>query len=316
MTRMNQQTATARFYVYQYVDPRLDKNRAVIYVGKGTYDGGKLARMESHWVAVELKNKVFHRVLSKIRGLGLEPVRVVISWHETEREAFAAEVLNIAMHGLRKDGGTLCNLTYGGEGASGLVHNDESIAKIQKAVVAFWGDPEKAATVKNAWTPEKRTQQSNSVKRRGAGFAEKCKQAMTPERRAQSAYVAATTLQADDVVARRAVTLKQTMSDLEFKSELSKRTKVALARPDAKANQRAASKKVWEDPAHREKMLAIRSRQTTDETKRKLSETAKAAIANQSTETKKRLSEFRSNMAKERHARNKLKIAQDANCLR
>lgn len=299
---------TPRFYVYQYHDPRPGKNQAVLYVGKGTGRGGKLARMESHWSSNELKNPVFGRVLSKIRGLGLEPVRVVVSWHETERDAFAAEVLNIALHGLLRDGGTLCNLTYGGEGATGLVHSEAAIQKIRAAVTELWNDPEKAALRKQVWTAEKRKEQSDGVKARGPDFGAKIRKSIVSDesRMLRQAEIARTALQTEEVIARRKVTLKQTMSTAEFRQELSTRTKAALAKPEAKANQKAAAKALWADPAHREKMLAARAQQVTDETRAKLSKSTKQAVANQSAETKAKLSAFRREMTKTRHARTRL----------
>lgn len=321
---------TPRFYVYQYHDPRPGKNQAVIYVGKGTHRGGKLARMESHWSSNELKNPVFDRVLSKIRGLGLAPVRVVVSWHETERDAFAAEVLNIALHGLRRDGGTLCNLTYGGEGATGMIHSDDAVQKIRTASQNFWQDPNYVAKrdaavrryyaahpdevaarnekTKLAWTAEKRKEQSDGVKARGPEFGAKIRETIVTDesRMLRQAEIARTALQSEDVIARRKATLKQTMSTAEFRQELSARTKAALAKPEAKANQKAAAKALWADPEHREKMLAARAQQVTDETRAKLSASTKQAVANQSAETKAKLSEFRREMARARHARTRL----------
>lgn len=299
---------TPRFYVYQYHDPRPGKNQAVIYVGKGTHRGGKLARMESHWASNELKNPVFGRVLSKIRGLGLEPVRVVVSWHETERDAFAAEIFNIGLYGLLRDGGTLCNLTYGGEGSTGLVHGEAAIQKIRAAVTELWSDPEKAALRKQVWTAEKRKEQSDGVKARGPEFGAKIRESIVTDesRMLRQAEIARTALQSEDVIARRKATLKQTMSTSEFRQELSARTKAALAKPEAKANQKAAAKALWADPVHREKMLAARAQQVTDETRAKLSASTKQAVANQSAETKAKLSEFRREMARARHARTKL----------
>lgn len=328
---MNTQT-TLYFYVYRYLDPRPAKNRAVIYVGKGTTDSkSNLKRMRSHWTKTDHDNLLFDRVLKKIRTLGLKPVCEVVSWHLIEEDAFAAEIHNIGLHGLRRDGGTLCNLTYGGEGAVGMIHTTEALDKIRIATRQHWQNPDyvirrqislqlyrdthpdellaRIEKSKLAWTPDKREVQSDGVKSRGPEFAQKISESMTPERRARASENASIALQTPEVIAKRKVTLKSTMSTAEFRAELSKRTKAALATPEAKANKSAAMGKLWQDPIHREKMMALRAGGTSDEVKQKLSTAAKKSIANQSDETKQKLSDFRRAMATERHAKNKsLKI--------
>jgi len=327
---MKQPTPLHKFYVYQYIDPRPHKNRAVIYVGKGTHTGGgRLKRMEAHWSADGLKNQLFGRVLQKIRGLGLSPVRVVVSWHESEVDAFASEIMNIGIHGLRRDGGTLCNLTYGGEGAVGMIHGAETLLKIGRASQQFWQNEDYAARRKasqrkyfdnnpeavaaraiktsEAWTPEMKAAQGASVKARGPEFAQKVSASLraNPEFLARSSELGKTVLQDPALIARRKITLKATMSTTEFREELSTRVKAALATPEAKANQKAASKKMWADPEYKAKMLAIRAKPITDETRKKLSDAMKSAAANASPETKAKVSAFRSQMATERHARNR-----------
>lgn len=323
---------TLYFYVYRYLDPRPAKNRAVIYVGKGTTDSkSNLKRMRSHWTKTDHDNLLFDRVLKKIRTLGLKPVCEVVSWHLIEEDAFAAEIHNIALYGLRRDGGTLCNLTYGGEGAVGMIHTSEALERISKASQSHWGNPDyvsrrnaahreynrthpdelaaKGERTKLAWTPDKREVQSDSVKNRGPEFGQKVSKSYTPERRARASENASIALQTPEVIAKRKVTLKSTMSTAEFRAELSKRTKAALATPEAKANKSAAMGKLWQDPAHREKMMVRRAGGTSDEVKQKLSIAAKKAIASQSSETKKKLSDFRRVMVTARHAKNKaLKI--------
>ncbi len=147
-----QPTSSHRWYVYAYVDPRPEKEGDFIYVGKGTHEGGsRLRRMESHWIAKSLGNPLFSRVLAKIRGLGLEPIRTVLSWHKSENAAFAAEKRSIAEHGLKRDGGTLCNLTFGGEGSAGLRHTKKSKTKIFEAHSSPEAKARTSKTSKERW---------------------------------------------------------------------------------------------------------------------------------------------------------------------
>lgn len=324
---MKKPTQNHNWYIYKYIDPRPEKEGAVIYIGKGTHegDGAYLKRMRVHWQTSEHKNHLFRRVLNKIDELGLKPEISVVSWHDSERAALDAEVATVAVYGLRRDGGTLCNLTYGGEGTSGFIHTDEERAKVAAASKKHWGDEayrnKRAASLKKyiaenpeelalravksaaAWTDEGRAAQAEGVRNRGQGYADKIKAVMAnPERRKKSSDNAKVVLQDPDVIARRKITLKETMSTPEFRAALSARTKEALAKPAAKANQRAASKKMWEDPAYREKM---KGREVSEETRKKIGAASKAAIARQDPETKARLSALRSQIQRDRHAKNR-----------
>ena len=327
---MKKPTENHNWYVYQYVDPRPEHAGQVIYIGKGTHYGDNqyLRRMHTHWQVAEHKNQLFRRVLNKIDAEGLMPIISVVSWHDSERAAFDAEIENIAKYGLRRDGGTLCNLTLGGEGAEGMVHPDDVKTKISDASNRQWSTSEyrekraesqrryidehqddiasRAVKTSQSWTDDKRSVQAEGVRSRGPEYGAKIAKIMAdPARRKKASETASTVLQHPDVIARRKVTLKETMADPAFRAELSARTKAALSTPEAKANQQAASQKMWADPEYREKMLAIRSKPVSDETRKKQSDAMKKSIASMDPETKARLSAFRSQMTKERHARNK-----------
>ena len=98
-----------RFYTYAY----LREDRTPYYIGKGTgkrlYDKGK---------GEVGKPKDKSRIIFLKQNL-------------TEQEAFKHEIYMIAVFG-RKDLGTgiLRNLTNGGDGSSGYIHNEESLKKI------------------------------------------------------------------------------------------------------------------------------------------------------------------------------------------
>jgi NUMOD3 motif len=103
-----------RFYVYEHL--RKDTG-AVFYVGKG--QGGR-----AHVASRHHRNEFWQRVVSKAGGFD---VRMVIQQVDEEM-ALLVEVERIDQ--LRRLGASLCNLTNGGEGTSGLVRSDEWRAKI------------------------------------------------------------------------------------------------------------------------------------------------------------------------------------------
>lgn len=111
-----------RFYVYawQYPDGR------TFYVGKGR------GRRDIDETAG--RNKIFKRIVAKIRREGGEPH--VARWHEGLREdgAFKLESAYIKLFGRRDRGtGALCNLTDGGEGEAGRIVSEDHRAKIGMA---------------------------------------------------------------------------------------------------------------------------------------------------------------------------------------
>lgn len=118
------------FYVYVYYDPRYT-DRA-IYVGKG-YDENRTYRRARHHVRFA-QNPLLNNVLRKIERAGLKPLICILRRFKTEEEAFGAERWLIAYYGRRDQGtGSLCNLTDGGDGASGTVVSEETREKLSKA---------------------------------------------------------------------------------------------------------------------------------------------------------------------------------------
>lgn len=103
---------------YVYAHKRLDTD-AIFYVGKGK--GNRAYRKYGrnvHWT--NIVNKVGHEVL-------------IITCNVTEEEAFVQEI-NLIKE-LREQGVSLCNMTEGGEGSSGLLHTDEQKTKISAALL-------------------------------------------------------------------------------------------------------------------------------------------------------------------------------------
>lgn len=103
-------SVTKRFYVYEHV--RTDTG-VVFYVGKGTLRGdGSFVRSTE----VSNRSEFWRRIVKRSGGFRVEIVAVCA----TEPLAFAVERAMIALYGRRVDGGSLCNLTLGGEGHCGL----------------------------------------------------------------------------------------------------------------------------------------------------------------------------------------------------
>ena len=93
------------YYTYLYTDPKTD---LPVYVGKGKND-----RAKSHLKKSE--NPRLHYLLQKRQkeGFIIEPV---ITFHTSEKAAYAAEIFWIAVYGrVDKNTGTLFNRTDGGD---------------------------------------------------------------------------------------------------------------------------------------------------------------------------------------------------------
>lgn len=109
------------FYTYIY----LDQDGIPFYVGKG--------KDKRYYVSMHLGKNVTNPFLkNKIKKVGVNNIKIQFL-HEnlTEKEAFQQERYWIKHYGRRDLGtGTLCNLTDGGEGASGHIHSKESRQKM------------------------------------------------------------------------------------------------------------------------------------------------------------------------------------------
>lgn len=106
-----------KHYVYALMDPR---TAAPFYVGKGVSD-----RRFQHFKSAPIdkrKNKDKLKVLKEIEAEGLRPQAIVMSWHETQAEAYAAEKAAIDRIGID-------NLTNQNEGGAGkLVAGTKTLA--------------------------------------------------------------------------------------------------------------------------------------------------------------------------------------------
>lgn len=118
-----------KFYVYVYRDPRPTKGLVPIYVGKGD---PKRRRADVHWKASKAQNPILARMLAKFRTMGLEPIVEIVAWYDDEDAAFIYEKLLIAKYGrLNLKTGSLCNLTDGGDGPTGMIMSENHKEKLR-----------------------------------------------------------------------------------------------------------------------------------------------------------------------------------------
>jgi hypothetical protein len=124
-----------RFYVYLIRDPRPGKRKVPIYVGKGNRDRA-FRHVRRNATA---RNPMLAAIIVKCRARRCEPPVKIVARFETEAEAFRAEKALILKYGRRDLGtGTLCNLTNGGEGASGsLAISAAASARLKR----LWSNP-------------------------------------------------------------------------------------------------------------------------------------------------------------------------------
>lgn len=103
------------------LDPR--KDNAPFHVGKG-HNSHRRDRIAETLRCQ--KNPLKKRVISRITEAGLTPGWVIVASGLSEAQAFELEKELIAKYGRRdKKTGILCNLTDGGEGASGYLWTDQ-----------------------------------------------------------------------------------------------------------------------------------------------------------------------------------------------
>lgn len=125
------------YYVYCYFNPV--KTSALhecgfepFYVGKGKNDRLIYHLFESHLKADPNKLKV--NTIRKIRSVGQEPLVLILSEFENEKDAFAYESSLIHRWGRRDlNQGPLSNMTDGGEGTSNKIYTSEYRKKLSEA---------------------------------------------------------------------------------------------------------------------------------------------------------------------------------------
>lgn len=113
---------TKEFFVYQH--KRIDDG-IVFYIGKGTVKRGTFARA----YVTKGRSKFWQAIVAK-HGLAVE----IIESFDSEEEAFDKERELIALHKRHSEGGTLCNMTLGGDGHVGLPVSQQAREKLSAAL--------------------------------------------------------------------------------------------------------------------------------------------------------------------------------------
>lgn len=187
--------AEAKFYVYAHF--RADDGRC-FYVGKGKAKRAWSTNRSAWWKRTVAKH-----------GYN---VQILATW-DSEEDAFEHERVLIAC--FRDLGHPLVNLTDGGEGASGAVRSEETLAKMSEKARQQWADPEARAAL-----------------------AERQRQRWSdPDARAALAEHA-----------------RQRMSTPEARQALSERSRQQWADPRARAAQAERARRQWADPDARARM--------------------------------------------------------------
>lgn len=122
------------YFVYCFLDPRkpgyyeftdFSLDFEPIYIGKG-----KGLRPTKHYTLYKSNNNRFYSKMKSIVDGGLKSEFILLKENLTESEAFECEKNLIKLIGRIENGGTLTNLTDGGEGQSGFKFSEETKKKM------------------------------------------------------------------------------------------------------------------------------------------------------------------------------------------
>jgi group I intron endonuclease len=132
--RFNEELEELQYFVYCFLDTRkpgkysfgdISFDYEPIYIGKG-----KGVRPKRHLTLYKSYNNRFYSKLSSIINNGVEPIYITIKDSLSEEDAFKYEKYFISLIGRIENGGTLTNLSDGGEGQSGFKFSEESKKKM------------------------------------------------------------------------------------------------------------------------------------------------------------------------------------------
>jgi hypothetical protein len=297
-------------FVYLYEDTRPHRTGQPIYVGVSRAKFAGIARRtRSHWLlCAKHPNPLFARVLERIKRENRTPKMKIVGVFSTWEEALAEEIRLVALYGRRRrDSGTLCNMTDGGQGVLGREMSEAARKHIGERQKALWADPAWRGKILAAWTEEKRAQAA----------AESNKRFADPEQRKK---VSAGVLSDPRHVEGATKRIKALMADPAFMANRNAKIREAFARDDTRANLSAAGKKfwnsaegkalksemmteAWKNPEYRERMTAERAGRWLDARFReKASAAMKVGIAEMSASDKLALAAKRANAARARWA--------------
>lgn len=160
------------FYVYSWFRP--DTNE-VFYIGKGRGDRAKVTGK---------RNSHFRNIIALLERASMKPVVTKVRDGLSEEEAFKLEMELIELHGRRSVGGTLVNMTDGGEGRTGSIPSDEQRERVSLALKSTL----QGEALREKWSeaqrerykdPSQRAKTSEAVRRRYENPAEREKMAVS-----------------------------------------------------------------------------------------------------------------------------------------
>lgn len=256
-----------KFYVYVYLDPRPGKGLQPIYVGKGTVD---LDRASYHWER-RCVNPFLQSVLDKIRAAGLVPQITIAAYMEDEDEAFAMERDLIAQYG-RRDlrTGSLCNLTDGGQGVSGLKYSEERLRKAREQFSTPEWRQMMSQIASVAWAnPAIKAERVARIRRTAADPAHRAK--------LRAAILKSRT---EEVRNRISVVMREAWQSEEYRAKQAASRAEAHARPEEKARKSEATKRLWTQKGDSIR-LAIKTAKSTPERRAEASKKSRAYYENE-----------------------------------
>jgi hypothetical protein len=128
------------FYVYAYIDPR---DNTPFYIGKGHGDRDQDHLRRSVYTNPVHSKRFLYKKIRKLIAAGVQPVIHRVLDNLSEDLAFFWETFFIHALGRRNLGtGSLCNLTNGGEGTSGLLVSAETRRKQSQSHIGIRQSPE------------------------------------------------------------------------------------------------------------------------------------------------------------------------------
>ena len=135
--KFNEHIEYNSYFVYCFLDSRkpgeylFDEYKfdfEPIYIGKGKGD-----RPKRHYILHKNSNTRFYSKIKSIIKSGYKSEFILLKENLSEKEAFECEKYFIKLIGRIENGGTLTNLSDGGEGQSGFKFSDESKEKMSKS---------------------------------------------------------------------------------------------------------------------------------------------------------------------------------------
>lgn len=297
-------------FVYLYEDTRPHRVGQPIYIGVSrAKTAGLAARTRRHWRLCDRHpNPLFARVLERIKRENRTPKMKIIGVFSTWEETLAEEIRLVALYGRRRrNSGTLCNMTDGGQGVLGREMSDVARRRMGDRQKANWADPAWRARLLSIWTEERRAKQAEEMRERYADPVQRKK--ISDGLRARP-----------DVLAAASKRIKALVSDPDFLAHRAPLQRAATATPEFAAKASAAGKKFWNSPEgkalksemmteawknteYRERMTAERAGRWLDSSFRaKARSGMKAGIAAMSPEKKTELSRKRAEAARLRWA--------------